>query len=198
MIIECPTCEAKVHAKILKERVYPPDDDLKPHKYMFLECPECENVLLGYFEYGYVDPGGEEGGSEATRVWPKPHKSFPNSVPRIIRVSLEDAQKCFQAKVYTASTVMCGRALEAICIEKAGEKKLSEGLKELKDLNIIDERLYAWGDALRKQRNMGAQASEETVEREDAQDVLDFAIAIVDYIYVLSEKFRSYQERKIF
>ncbi len=52
------------------------------------------------------------------------------------------------------------------------------------------------GDALRKERNIGAHATGESVSRLDAQDVLDFAKAIAEYIYVMSAKFDEYQTRK--
>jgi hypothetical protein len=92
---------------------------------------------------------------------------------------------------------MCGRALEAICKEKTGETTLAKGLQKLKSTNQIDGQLFNWGEALRKERNIGAHVSEETVSRLDAQDILDFANAIVAYIYIMSAKFDAYQARKV-
>jgi hypothetical protein len=93
---------------------------------------------------------------------------------------------------------MCGRALEAICREKTGEATLllAKGLQKLKSTNQIDDRLFNWGEALCKERNIGAHASEETISRLDAQDILDFANAIVEYIYVMTAKFEAYKARK--
>jgi len=129
-------------------------------------------------------------------VWPEPDEQLPGEVPRLIRVSIDDARKCFRAKVYAACAVMCGRALEAMCKEKTGQLILANGLKKLRTDNVIDDRLYQWGEALRKERNIGAHASDETISRADAQDILDFAIAIVEYVYVMSAKFEAYQQRK--
>jgi len=195
MIIECPNCESKVHAKVLAERDYPPDDNVDPHKYVFLECPSCHRVLLGYSEFAL---GGYDEGNwtNPIRLWPHPYLSVDANVPSLVRNSLEAAQKCYQAKVYDASAVMCGRALEAICVEKIGEKTLHKGLQKLRETNVIDDRLYNWGEALRKERNIGAHATKETVSKLDAKDILDFAMAIVDYIYVLTVKFEAYQARK--
>ena len=135
-------------------------------------------------------------GGYPTRVWPEPDEQLPGEVPRLIRVSIDDARKCFRAKVYAACAVMCGRALEAMCKEKTGQLILANGLKKLRTDNVIDDRLYQWGEALRKERNIGAHASDETISRADAQDILDFAIAIVEYVYVMSAKFEAYQQRK--
>jgi len=195
MIIECPTCEARVHAKVLAGREYPPTDDLEPRKYLFLECPSCKEVLLGYSEYEWFGPD-KEGWGNPTRLWPEPKRHFDIVIPQLVRSSIEDARKCYQTKVYTACAVMCGRALEAICVEKTAEKTLHKGLQKLKENNIIDDRLYRWGEALRQERNIGAHATEETVSKENAKDILDFAMAIVDYVYVMSAKFDAYVQRK--
>ena len=93
---------------------------------------------------------------------------------------------------------MCGRAIEALCAEhKTKSKNLSAGLKELRDKKIIDQRLFDWGEALREQRNIGAHANEEDISREDARDVLDFAVAICEYIFVLSRKYEDFRARQL-
>ncbi len=91
---------------------------------------------------------------------------------------------------------MCGKAIEAICREKTGEKTLQKGLKKLKDKGLIETRLYDWGEALRKERNIGAHATDEMTSAKDAEDVLDFATAFAEYVYVLSEKYETFANRK--
>jgi hypothetical protein len=56
-------------------------------------------------------------------------------------------------------------------------------------------RLFEWGNALRKHRNLGAHATTERVSRDDARDLLDFSIAICEYVFVLNEKFQRFVER---
>ena len=73
---------------------------------------------------------------------------------------------------------------------------IGKGLAQLKAKGIIDDRLFAWAEALRKERNIGAHASEQDTTRENAQDVIDFTIAIFDYVYTLSEKYDKYLARK--
>ena len=92
---------------------------------------------------------------------------------------------------------MCGRAIEALCKERIKKKQtLEKGLKELKDKVIIDNRLFEWGEALRHRRNIGAHATGEDVSAEDAADLLDFSIAICDYVYVLSAKYEKFKQRE--
>lgn len=50
--------------------------------------------------------------------------------------------------------------------------------------------------ALREHGNIGAHPSEEKISKEDARDLLDFATAICDYIFVLTKKFDNFMERK--
>lgn len=89
-----------------------------------------------------------------------------------------------------------GKALERLAKERAQSKTLGEGLAALKANGTIDERLSQWATALRKERNIGAHASEEEVTKENAQDVLDFTVAIFEYVYTLSEKYTEFMARK--
>jgi hypothetical protein len=100
------------------------------------------------------------------------------------------------SKAYMTCAVMCGRAVEAICMDKTKSKTLAEGLKKLKSAKIIDEKLFEWSEALRHERNIGAHAGDETTSRQDASDVLDFALAISEYVYVLDDKYKAYLIRK--
>lgn len=194
MIIECSHCESKVDAEVLKEHAWD-DKDCPPFKVSLLKCPVCHRGLLSGQEYFQTGPDDWEW--LGTRLWPEPEKSFHWSLPESVRNPLEEAERCFRCKAYSACAVMCGKALEGICLEfKTKDKILGRGLKELLDRQIIDTRIYDWGNALRKYRNIGAHVSGEKVSREDALDLLDFAKAICDYIFVLAEKFKDFMKRK--
>lgn len=92
---------------------------------------------------------------------------------------------------------MCGRTIEGVCKHHDSKtRNLAGGLKKLKDDGIIDARLYNWGEALRSHRNLGAHATTEKVSKEDARDLLDFSIAICEYVFVLNEKFNRFQARQ--
>jgi hypothetical protein len=196
MIIECPYCESKVNGKVIGEHESFREDDPWPFKAILLECPVCKNSLLGCQELMQTARDREEWIS-GNRLWPQPTNSLSWIIPSIVRDSLEEAQKCYNAKAYSACAVMCGRALEGICKEYGTKGKiLSSGLKELLDKKIIDERLFQWGEALREHRNLGAHATEEKISKEDAHDLLDFVNAICDYVFVLTDKFEKFMNRK--
>ena len=198
MIVECSYCEAKVDARVIAEHVDPPDTEIGlQFRASLLACPNCGNALLaGESEDGYTEAGGIQWGIP-NRIWPAPDRQFSWHIPRIVRSSLEEANKCFKATAYSACAVMCGRSLEGICRHyKTRSGYLGGGLKELLEKEIIDTRLFAWSEALHKSRNLGAHASDEVVPKEDAGDLLDFANAIAEYVFVLTEKFRAYLERQ--
>jgi len=196
MIIECPYCDSKVDGKVLAEKEYSQTEDSDPYMTSFLTCPICGACLVAGQDLIQTDYQ-EWGWSPATRLWPQPSTNLHNSIPKIARKSLEQAKKCFGAQVYDACAVMCGRAIEGVCAEhQTKAKNLAAGLKELRDKGIIDQRLYEWGDSLRERRNIGAHATDEDISREDARDVLEFAVAICEYVFVLSEKYSEFQARQ--
>jgi HEPN domain-containing protein len=135
--------------------------------------------------------------NHAERLWPTPAASEVSaSIPEAARRDIKDAQKCIAHGIYSAAAVLCGRALERLIKEKAGAHMIAKGLAELKSKGIIDERLFAWAEALRRERNIGAHASDEDTTKENAQDIVDFTIAIFDYVYTLAEKYEKYVSRK--
>ncbi len=104
----------------------------------------------------------------------------------------------YKGEAYAACAVMCGRALEAICRLHSTKSSimLGDGLQELLDMESSDRRLFQWGQELREYRNIGAHAAEGKVSRDDAQDLLIFAQAICEYIYVLGARYQGFVKRK--
>lgn len=198
MLIECPRCDAKVDGEILASQHYGGEEE-EPTVVSFLKCPACRRCIVAermVFQGASFD---QPEYSSAVRLWPEPspNTGFDFYIPTLTRQSLEEAQRCFGARAYAACSVMCRRAIEAICAEyKTKSKNLMGSLRELRDKKVIDERLFEWGDALRQQGNIGAHASEEDISREDARNVLEFARAICEYVFVLSAKYAEYQARQ--
>lgn len=196
MIAECPGCDAKVDC-IEKGDI---EIDIEytgvPTRYVLLECKVCNGALLGITELIQTGADTWEWDS-ASRVWPSTGDIIDWSIPEIARDSLIEAQVCFKAKAYQACAVMCGRAIEGLCKHHDAKiQTLAGGLKKLKDDGVIDERIFNWGEALRENRNLGAHATTAKVTKEDAQDLLDFGLAICEYVFVLNEKFNRFQERR--
>ncbi len=195
MIIECPNCSAFVDGKVLGQKEYGADEYGDPRKVVLIECPTCDSALLGRSEI-YQTEDGDWDWSRPTRLWPKAVQRIHQSIPSEIGKALKDANRCFEVKVYSASAVMAGRAIEAMCKDKVGSGTLAKGLEKMKNQGIIDQKIWDWADALRQERNLGAHATGADVTEQDAKDVLDFANAICEYVYVLTEQFDEYMARK--
>lgn len=196
MIIECPHCESKVNCAERGSVQVDPEHTHTPTKFVLLECPVCHSPLFGVTELLQTGENDWEW-DNAARLWPAPDTEMDWDIPEIARNSLVEAKKCFNAKAYTACVVMCGRSIEGVCIHHApGLKNLAKGLKKLRDDGIIDDRLFGWGEALRVNRNLGAHATTEVVNKEDARDLLDFSVAICEYVFVLNAKFERFQNRQ--
>lgn len=195
VVIDCPECETKVRAEVLAKRTYDTEDDDHFEVY-FLECPGCHKTMVGHADEVRLDFDRWEMDSP-TRLWPNPKTRLDSSIPKSVQGSIEEARLCIQVKAYSACAVMCGKALEALCKAHGAEKwQLAKSWKELKEKGIIDARLYSWGESLRERRNIGAHATDEDVSREDAIDVLDFTVAICEYVYVLAEKYERFKARE--
>ena len=196
LLIECPDCDSKVSAIVLAEKDYPPTADYDPFTIYFLECPICHRTMIGHSEPIQVGPNDWEA-SQPDRLWPKSKRLLNWSIPRAVRKSIEEAQKCFTAQAYAACAVMCGRSLEALCKQHGVKNwQLAQSLKELKDKGIIDGRLLEWGESLRDRRNIKGHATGENISKEDASDVLDFTIAMCEYVYVLAAKYAAFKQRE--
>jgi hypothetical protein len=196
-IIDCPNCTSKVQANVIGEKVYGASDEFDPFRISYVTCPFCEQYMLGIAEIVQVSSNTWDYPLKLTRLYPPPPNDIDHSIPDIVRDSLLEARKCFSAGAYPACAVMCGRAIEAICVEfKTKNTALFLGLKELKDNSVIDARLFEWAETLRIERNLGAHASAYTPTKQDAMDFIDFAEAICEYVFVLATKYEEFKKRK--
>ena len=196
MLIECAYCDSNVDAMILGEHKSFRIDDPFPFKVTLLECPVCKNAILAGQEFYEVGTDKYEW-NDAKRLWPRPEKYLNWNLPKIVRNALEEAQKCYKAKAYSACTVMCYRGLDRICAEyNTKNKLLSGGLKELLNKHIIDRRIYEWGEVIKENCNIDEPPTNEKIFKDEARDLLDFTIAICDYIFVLTNKYESFMKRK--
>jgi hypothetical protein len=192
VVIDCPGCATRVNAAV-RGAVHDNDSE---SAVVLVRCPSCEGPLVGLTQV-YQDEHNNWRYEHAERVWPAPSTvELSASIPENVRRDIKDAQKCLSHGIFSAAVVLCGRALERLTKVKAPGKTLAEGLAELKTQGIIDDRLFEWASALRKERNLGAHAADEEVTKENAEDVLAFTVAIFEYVYTLAEKYAEYVARK--
>lgn len=189
----CSTCDSLRVGDIVGRVNEKGDDvDWNPDKVRALvRCRSCGTGALFAYEYTV----GEWG--QAKLLWPQDRPALSYYIPGSLRREYHEAQQCFSAKAYTAATVMVRRTLEGVCTEQGVKTKtLVGGLKELENQGKLDGRLVQWADALRVLGNQAAHFTGDSVSAEDAADAMDFAQALLDYLYVLTRRFDAFQARR--
>jgi hypothetical protein len=218
-IVDCPRCKAKVAAieQGRAERAYTDYETNEPYgeRLHVGACPSCGSLLAGEsMQVGFESIDSEfDEWSDVVRIFPKPPKTFNSlRVPRIVKESLIEADRSLQANANIAACVMLGRALEAVCrdlLQPASSKRttaaadtsptrpimLGAGIRKLKEKNFIDDRLFDWSQQLQAFRNIAAHPTEESISREDAEDLHTFVYAIIEYIYDLTDRYNEFKER---
>jgi Domain of unknown function (DUF4145) len=95
---------------------------------------------------------------------------------------------------------MVRRTLEGVCADHGHgvtrNKRLQDALKEMAEKGTLDGRLLTWADELRVLGNDGAHHAGSPVNREDANDALALAEAVLDYLYVLARQFENFKLRR--
>ncbi len=202
MLVLCACCEARVNADEVGFLDYfegDPEGGGVQARAVFLRCPSCTSPILvrQYWAGSYQDEAGRQcwySGDE--RVYPV-ERTVHKAIPETIRTSLEEALRCLEHRCYVAAAIMCRRTLEALCKHHVGgSKNLATSLKALHDSKVIDDRLYDWAEALRADGNLAAHDPEATFTRQDAQDLADFSEAILEYVFVLSDRFSAFKARR--
>ena len=190
----CPHCEQPSNAVVRGTAYWQSRDGSggPPVEWTMVQCDRCSEPTLQVRE----DFGGgfDEDHNPAT-VYPVPQR-LSRSVPVGLRREWDEAQTCFRAKAYAACVVMVRRTIEGTCADQGIKgKSLALSLKQLAADGRVDETLARWADALRVVGNKGAHYTGKPVAREDAEDALAFAKALLDHIYVLRQRFAHFLAR---
>ena len=67
--------------------------------------------------------------------------------------------------------------------------------QSFEEKNIIDQRLYDWGQQVQAFRNLAAHGEDFSASREDAEDLQAFVHAITEYVYDLTDRYEEFKER---
>jgi hypothetical protein len=192
MLVDCTQCKARVNAEEVAEFIGFDDELQFDVRYVFLKCPSCVTPLITIQHR----PGEGEIWDSPRRIHP-PVRRLSFRVPTELRRSFQEALQCHESGHYLATALMCRRTLEGVCSHHLGKvKNLSQSLKELHSKQIIDDRLYEWATALRDDGNLAAHDMSARISQEDATDLVDFSEAILDYVFVLRDRFVEYKTRR--
>jgi hypothetical protein len=190
----CPHCDGVAHAVVRGAAYWRGSDASQgpPVEYALLQCDECYSPILEAREdYG----GGFAEDTRPAQLYPSSQRLSPR-VPAGLRREWDEANTCFRAKAYAACTVMVRRTVEGACADQGvTERTLAKSLKRMAADGLMDSTLAEWAEALRIVGNKGAHYTGKAVSREDAEDALAFAEALLDHIYVLRSRFQDFRKR---
>jgi hypothetical protein len=201
IVIDCDICEARVAARI--EGSYDAYVDAADHsvRYLLLRCPECDTGILAQQDdedAGYCPDDDATRWANLVRLYPHSQgRKLGAAIPEAINKVFSEAYACWKSKAYAACAIMCIKILKGVCkSHDATSGDLAECLKDLSDRGELDRRLYDWSTALRIAGNEVEHEVESDMSRGDASDLLDFAEAVVEYVYTFKEKFASFEKRR--
>lgn len=190
----CPTCNATVGGKVLATKSGGNDDvDVLVS---FLSCPICQGSILVFQEW-YEFSHNEMRLDTAKTIFPIDKFRLSNDLPHAIRWILEEAKLCNSVKAFNATVIMCRKSIEALCEElNIKGNTLAIRLDLLLKKQLISNEIFDWSKALRLSGNKAAHDIDSCISQQDARDLLDFTIAIVDYVFVFSKRYQSFLERQ--
>ena len=159
----------------------------------FCECQHCQGTLVLKRDY---DPYDEEYASREI-LYPEAVRTFGGKIPKSVKLSFEEAERCLDAQAFSASTLMCRRCLEAIAHDKGAKgRTLKAKLDSLKDAGILSSDLVEWSAMLRELGNEAAHKVDGLTSPVDARDVMDFTHALVEFVYSYRQRFDEFKTRK--
>lgn len=128
---------------------------------------------------------------------PLPQFANTSEKAKDIRDTYKEALTCFQAELYTSSVAMCRKTIELLCLYFEIEEtyNLSSKLAKMREIKIIDNKLYEWVNQLKKFGNDALHTTSK-FSKEDAQDILDFTYVIVEYCIDFDYKFDRLLKRR--
>jgi hypothetical protein len=89
---------------------------------------------------------------------------------------------------------MCRKTLDGLCKLKGSTKPLALALDELHKAGVIDDTLAKLTEALREDGNLAVHDLDAKVTKEQAEHIVDCTEAVLNYVFILSEKFNAYQK----
>ena len=194
----CEGCEAASDVEILRQWMVTPqtqEDEFDTHQWTSGRCQTCLMPYLLIREIEWGDHGDDLGAFR--QIWPESGRTLPSAVPGALRDTYDEAQRCMKVRAFTGSALLARRIVEGICNDlNAKGRTLAAKLADLKNSGVLDERLYEWSALVKDIGNEGAHETATPLSREDAQEVLRFVEALLDYLYVFRARYEEFRQRR--
>lgn len=141
-------------------------------------CARCGGVVTAWAgeKHGYV-----------IQIFPSlmdPDESIPNRAREFLKQAIESMNQP------SGSVMLAASAVDSMLKEKGyKEGKLYGRIKKAKEDHLITEEMAKWADQVRLDANEERHADEKKMPTtEDAKRVVDFALALAQFLFVLPSK----------
>jgi hypothetical protein len=108
MLVECQNCSAIVDGEIIGSYDDYEEESGVTGTYTFLKCPICAAPFI------MIQVDSSEEGDEPQRLYPPMEMGISPTIPGSIRSAYAEARRCFGAKAYTATAMMCRKTLQGM------------------------------------------------------------------------------------
>lgn len=207
IVLNCPHCGFKILHRVMGSTIDDPVgvpslvlDGYEPfadplRRFQLLKCRNCCEFTL-IRQQKIVDTSTTEHWTEGEIVWPVINPSLNVRIPSGLRREHAEGMLCLRSGAYTAALVMVRRILEGVCSQFGfNNKTLVQNLSAMEQQGLIDGRLLEWAQTLRVVGNTAAHYTNHQVGREDAEEALSLAEALLEYLYVFSVQFEEFKKR---
>ncbi|MDD4527961.1 MAG: DUF4145 domain-containing protein [Candidatus Margulisbacteria bacterium] len=135
-------------------------------------------------------------------VFPSDEPEVDKRVPEGIANDYIEAVKCFNISSYKASVVMARRSIQKMCVNLGADKnkKLYQQIDELKNAGKLHPDLADIATEVRFLGNDGAHPENDGLDEiiiEDAKEILDFTLELLDDLYVRPEKVKEMKSKRV-
>jgi hypothetical protein len=132
-------------------------------------------------------------------IYPKTlPKSVNELIPQSIKTDFEEALLCYSANAYRGAAALARRTVQLICLDKGADsrKKLNEQIDQLLENGIITKDIQEWAHEVRFLGNDAAHPNKNTVNQDDAKDILDLLESLCEVLYVAPAKAAKRKQKR--
>lgn len=185
---ECPHCRKQAAFVTIADPFEERQGNYPSRMISAARCIACNEYILAMIRHKEVRPGSFQWAYDAHYPLGLPHDEVAPEIPDAIKPDFQEALRCRWVKAYNATIEMCGRALEASCIEQGApsDEVLSKMIDWVHKQGKITTPLRDMAHKIKLGRNLAAHAqSDRTLTAEDADAVLDFTWEYFHHIYTM-------------
>ncbi len=184
--VYCPSCRR--HTSLSMKENYQSYTNNKA--YCIEECNYCSQHFL-------VERTSVNG--PIVTIYPKTlPKSVNELIPQSIKTDFEEALLCYSANAYRGAAALARRTVQLICLDKGADsrKKLNEQIDQLLENGIITKDIQEWAHEVRFLGNDAAHPNKNTVNQDDAKDILDLLESLCEVLYVAPAKAAKRKQKR--